>query len=72
MRCIQNVCKKLNNLLYVLKSYNHYIIAHVNLKINEYTDSYPDSIEFLKIEDIPPHAINLGIRIKETFGCQIQ
>lgn len=57
------------------KSRYYYIIrgqqAHVNLKINEYTDTYPDSIEFLKIEDIP-HAINLGIRIKETFGCQIQ
>lgn len=44
--------------------------SHIVKKINTYTEENKNAIEFLRIEDIP-HAINLGIRIKEYLGKQL-
>ena len=44
--------------------------SHIIKKINTYTEENKNAIEFLRIEDIP-HAINLGIRIKEYLGKQL-
>ena len=44
--------------------------SHIVKKINTYIEENKNAIEFLRIEDIP-HAINLGIRIKEYLGKQL-
>ena len=44
--------------------------THITKKINTYIDENKNAVEFLRINDIP-HAINLGIRIKEYLGKQL-
>ena len=41
--------------------------SHITKKINTYVEENKNAVEFLRIEDIP-HAINLGIRIKEYLS----
>ena len=44
--------------------------THITKKINTYVEENKNAVEFLRINDIP-HAINLGIRIKEYLGKQL-
>lgn len=44
--------------------------SHVTKKINTYIEENKNAVEFYRINDIP-HAINLGIRIKEYLGRQL-